>query len=271
MTFYHKIVASVIAVCVLTACSDNDDIIAEVGDKKISQQQFDAYLTIKRIPKQNDSQVQQQLGQYLEREALAAAISQQKGVDQTSIDAEINEYIKQLKISRYFESYLKDKVSEDAIRNYYNTHSDDYSKRRARVAHILIRTTNSATEVERQSQLSRAHEAYSQAITGSRFEDVAKNYSEDKRSSAKGGDLGWLAEGAVDAVFSQTAFDLQEGEISEPFATSFGFHVVKLLEAPKIVQTPYEKVKGDIRYQLRQAAKKAETERLQQQIKTTVK
>jgi peptidyl-prolyl cis-trans isomerase C len=55
---------------------------------------------------------------------------------------------------------------------------------------------------------------------------------------------------------------MEPNQISEPFETAFGFHVVKLLEGPVVVKKPFEAVSGDIRYRLRNQAKDAELKRL---------
>jgi peptidyl-prolyl cis-trans isomerase C len=86
-------------------------------------------------------------------------------------------------------------------------------------------------------------------------------------SAQKGGDLGWLKEGSIDAKFSKILFGLEPAEISEPFETPFGFHIVKLADGPRIVKKPLEAVAGDIRYQLRNKAKQAELERLMKMAK----
>ena len=119
------------------------------------------------------------------------------------------------------------------------------------------------SEEERKVKYTRAHEAYSKLKSGASFESVVAEFSEDTVSAKKQGNIGWITEGAIDPVFSKKVFtEMKKDEISEPFQTSFGFHVVKLIEAPAVVTQPFEKVSGDIRHQLRKAAKDAELERL---------
>ena len=81
-----------------------------------------------------------------------------------------------------------------------------------------------------------------------------------------GGDLGWLQSGAIDPVFSDRIFKMKAGDVSEPFQTSFGYHVVKILEPRQVVKRSFESVKGDIRYKLRSESKQAEMARLLTQV-----
>jgi len=253
----------------LAGCGDGDKSpkLATVNDKSITAAEFAAYLKFKRVAGGDEKRREMLLDQYIEREALAAAIESQDVLDNDLIAAELNEFRKEMLISRYFEKFLKDKVTEQAIQNYYNTHAADYEQRMAHAAHILIRTNKAMGETERQVKLTTAQEAYSRIRAGEDFGEIAQNYSEDRISAKKGGDLGWLKEGSIDPRFSKTLFELQPAGVSEPFETPFGFHVVKLVEGPKIVKRPFGAVAGDIRYQLRAKAKQAELERLVAQTK----
>jgi peptidyl-prolyl cis-trans isomerase C len=167
-------------------------------------------------------------------------------------------------INRYFEAFLKDKAGEDSLKNYYTANANQYESRKVHVAHILLRTKRSMPEEEKKSKLTSAQAAYAQLKKGVGFEKVAEEYSEDTVSAKKGGDLGWLKEGAIDKRFSEKVFAMKVGETSEPFETSFGYHVVKLIEGPMVVKQAYETVKGTIRYQLRSQAKAAEMKRLKE-------
>ncbi|MCL1074240.1 peptidylprolyl isomerase SurA [Shewanella dokdonensis] len=61
-----------------------------------------------------------------------------------------------------------------------------------------------------------------------KFEDLAKQYSEDPGSATKGGELGWAEPSIYVPEFAQTLSHLKENEISEPFRSSFGWHIVQL-------------------------------------------
>ena len=262
-----KVSACCVAVLMLMAgCSDSGSI-ASVNGKDISQEEFNAYLKFKRIPEQDKDRVARARDEYINRAALVAAIEETEKLDAAQMQAELEEFRRQMIIGRYFEEHLNKAVDDDAVRNYYSSNPDQYESQRVHAAHILIRVDSSMGETERQAKLSSAHEAYSRVQKGEAFETVAKALSEDKVSAEKGGDLGWLIEGAVDAEFSKKLFSMKPGEVSEPFLTPFGFHVVKMLEGPQVIKRPLESVEGDIRYQLRNQAKVSETERLMGEVK----
>jgi len=252
----------------LSACQhDTGKSVASVNGQPVSQEDFDAFLTFKRIAVRGDKQRQQILDQYLQREALAAVIEKEGKLDTALTRAELNEFRKQMLISRYFDQYLRDTVSDAAVRNYYASHADQYQTRKVHVAHILFRTNRTMGKVERQAKLTAAQEAASQLRTGKSFDEVAAAFSEDTVSAKKGGDLGWLKEGAIDPNFSSTVFSMNVGDVSEPFETAFGYHIVKLIEGPLVVKQPFKAVSGDIRYQLRNEAKDAELKRLLSNVK----
>jgi peptidyl-prolyl cis-trans isomerase C len=241
---------------------EKDATIATVNGREITRAQFEAFLELKRIPREDERRREQSLNEYLEREALADAIEQEKTLPPALVEAELREFEKELLISRYFDKVLADKVNDEAIRSYYGQNAAKYEEKKIHVAHILIRVSPRMSEEERKAKLTAAQEVHSKLQAGEDFAAVAQALSEDKISGQKGGDLGFLREGSVDPRFSKKVFAMKQGEVSEPFETSFGFHIVKVIEAAVTAKKPLEAVQGDIRYQLRAAAKKAEMERL---------
>ena len=246
----------------LSGCSDNDNIIAKVGDTEITKMEFEHYLKLKNIPLDNERHVKNALSAYLQRTAIVQNLEQQGAYDKASLEVEVDEFKKQTLLTRHFEQVLKDKVNDQAIQNFYNTHQTQFQSKKANIAHILIRTNEKMSDAEKQARLNKAHEAYSRLMANERFADIAEIYSEDKRSAVNAGELGWIKEGAISPAFSAKAFSTAQNEISQPFITPFGVHIIKVLQPSQVITTPFAQVKGDIRYQLRQKVKQAENERL---------
>ena len=115
--FYRLIAISI--VFLLNACSDGDSV-GTVNGKNITRAEFNRYLELKHVPK-DDKRVELMLKDYMQREAYAGLIEKASDFDTKLVDAEVNEFRKQILISRYFEDYMNKKVSEEAIKNYYNT------------------------------------------------------------------------------------------------------------------------------------------------------
>ncbi len=272
MTFKQFLIAIVLVVLVVmvTACTDSDSL-ARVDGRDISRAEFEAYLAYKRIPLQDEQRVQRALDEYVRRAALVAAIENTERLDRQRLEAELEELRREMLISRYFDQYLHESVDDESVRNYYVNHAARYESRSVQAAHILLRLDNRMSEAERQAKLTAAHEAYSLIRAGGDFAEVAASHSEDRLSAERGGDLGWLREGAVDPEFSRRLFAMEVGEVSEPFLTPLGFHIVKVIEGPRTVTRPLEAVSGDIRYQLRNQAKLAETERLLESVRVSKK
>ncbi|HEX3098974.1 MAG TPA: peptidylprolyl isomerase [Usitatibacter sp.] len=92
--------------------------------------------------------------------------------------------------------------------------------------HILLRAREGLSESEARDRLARLRE---RILAGADFGEMAKQNSEDS-SAAKGGDLGWVAPGDTVPEFERVMNTLKPGEVSEPFQTPFGWHLVQVIE-----------------------------------------
>jgi peptidyl-prolyl cis-trans isomerase SurA len=104
--------------------------------------------------------------------------------------------------------------------------------------HILVRTSAILNETQAKAKI---QVLYDQLKGGADFAKLATANSDDPGSAKQGGDLGWLDPGATVPAF-QTAMDkLQPGDISEPFQSQFGWHIVQVLGRRQADQTDEER------------------------------
>ena len=97
-----------------------------------------------------------------------------------------------------------------------------------KVAHIMVRTRDPKDTIGVAEAENRIRQIHSELIAGAPWQEMAMKYSDDKSSSGKGGELPWFGTGKMVESFEDASFALEaDGAISEPFQTSFGWHIVK--------------------------------------------
>jgi peptidyl-prolyl cis-trans isomerase D len=140
-------------------------------------------------------------------------------------------------------------VSDADAEAYYKEHGADFEQpRRMRIAHVLVRVPPvGGSEAENQSK-AKVEGVIKRAKAGEDFAMLAKEISDDKANAAKGGDLGFVGPGELVPPFEQAAFALKKGEISpSPVRTSFGYHVIKVLDVKEGGRTPFKDVAARIK------------------------
>lgn len=137
-------------------------------------------------------------------------------------------------------------VSDDEVRAVYNARIAQYQvPNRVHVEHILLKTIGK-TDAEVEEIRKKAEDVLKQAKKGSKFEDLAKKYSEDT-TKEKGGDLGWIEQGQTVPEFEKAAFSLPKGAISDLVKTQFGFHIIKVIDRENAHTKPFEEVRDSLR------------------------
>ncbi|HEY7739965.1 MAG TPA: peptidylprolyl isomerase [Steroidobacteraceae bacterium] len=92
--------------------------------------------------------------------------------------------------------------------------------------HILMRPNEVQDDATTRQRLAAVRD---RVLAGEDFEALASVTSEDPGSASRGGDLGWNSPGTFDPQFEEVLAGLAENEISEPFRTQFGWHIVQML------------------------------------------
>lgn len=141
-------------------------------------------------------------------------------------------------------------VAEDEIKAYYDEHQSEYeSPATVTARHILLKLPENADDEAVSEKRHKAMEIRTEAESGKDFAELAKKYSEGP-SSEEGGDLGTFEEGDMVKPFSEKAFSMEPGEISEPVRTRFGWHIIKVEDRREASVKPLKKVKSKIDDQL---------------------
>ena len=119
---------------------------------------------------------------------------------------------------------------------------------KVRARHILVSTRDGRSNTEAQQRI---REVQEQINSGADFAEVARAYSDDTKSAAAGGDLGWFGMGEMVPEFEQVVISTPVNTPSQPFRTAFGWHMVEVLEQ-EMPENSEEDQANKARQQLRQ-------------------
>lgn len=138
---------------------------------------------------------------------------------------------------------------------------------KVQVAHIMLRVPKGISEQDSVALRNKIWDIYRRLQQGESWESLCKQYSEDQNSKGKGGELPPFTVGTTLPEFEAVAFALQKpGDISEPFLTPYGWHIVKLIKRQEL--EPYEEIEDLIKRRVaRDSRSKVSEEALMRRLK----
>lgn len=143
-------------------------------------------------------------------------------------------------------------IAEEELRKAYNDESQRFvTPEQRRASHILLELPPNAGTEEEKRVLAQAQELRAQLVKGADFAALARKYSKDAGSAAKGGDLGYVGRGAFVKEFETVLYGLKTGALSEPVKTQYGYHLIKLTGIKPEVRRPFNQVRSELEAQLR--------------------
>ena len=113
-----------------------------------------------------------------------------------------------------------------------------------RPAHILMRLAQKASRAAQDSAKMRIDSIYACLQRGEDFADLATRFSQDPGSAKRGGLLPWICTGQTLKEFEDVAFALNKGEMSKPFLSPVGYHIVKMTDRKQL--EPYDSLRANI-------------------------
>lgn len=182
----------------------------------------------------------------------------------------------EIKIDKLIDKIDSSKVTDKEVKDFYNKNKAMFNfPERVRASHILIEVnpaqikqeivsqdkkgTLTSDEINKKTQeavdakMNFAKEVRAKAAKNpENFAALAKQYSDDKASAEKGGDLGFFDRNAMVKPFSDVAFKLKPGTVSEIVVTDFGYHIIIVTDKAQAGVQPFEKLKDEINVYLTQ-------------------
>lgn len=130
-----------------------------------------------------------------------------------------------------WELYVRQTVTPEQIKAYYDEHKQELDGTQLRGSHIILKLPKAAVETEITAKKTQLADLKKKIVAGQMsFDDAAKQFS-DAPSKENGGDIGLFGwRGKLPPTVSQAAFSLKTGEISDPVVSPFGVHLIQVTE-----------------------------------------
>jgi len=213
-------------------------VVAVVNDQQILSSEL--VQAFQALPRQHQQRgLRAVYGQLLERLIDDKLLTIHGRLNNLAGDAEVKTMVKaaedQIIARVYMNRLISQSITEEALqKRYAELAKNTPSQEEVRARHILVDTEADAQEVIKLIK------------GGQSFEEVAKARSKDP-AAAQGGDLGYFRKGDMVKPFSDAAFSMQAGSMTEaPVKTEFGWHVIKVEDRRQSSAPPFDRVRGQI-------------------------
>jgi peptidyl-prolyl cis-trans isomerase D len=150
---------------------------------------------------------------------------------------------------------LLDSVQIDPaeVKKYYEQNERQFGTAESRQAsHILITADKSGGDAAKAKARALAEQISNELRKDpSKFAELAKKYSQDPGSAAKGGDLGAFSRGSMVKAFDDAVFSMKPGEISQPVESEYGYHVIRVTAVNPAQMRSFNEARTEIEKELK--------------------
>lgn len=255
------------------ATADPQAVLATVGDDKITEADYQLYCAINNIPADKQPALRTKLlDGLIERQLIRRFLTRQKITPDPQLlagkIAQINALIiarksdpevllkklgltkktleAEMGLSLAWDAYLRLAVTDMQIEELFQQHRAELDGTKLRASQIILKIGKNASDkeiAERKAKLTAVRKDI--LVKKATFAEAAKKNSEAP-SKTEGGDIGWFSfRGRMPIQFSDAAFALKVGEISEPVVSRFGVHLIQITD-----QQPGQLTLEDVRTEI---------------------
>jgi parvulin-like peptidyl-prolyl isomerase len=253
---------------------DGSKVLVTAGADSLTQAQFEQMLIgmppqLKAMMESQPELQQSMLSRWADFSILTQEAKAQ-GIDK---EASIQNKLKDMTGRILVEEFIirntgKTEVADAAILAYYDTHKAEYAHdEMVKAQHILIKVTDAGNDEQVAAAKAKITDIKARLNKGEAFDELAQTLSDDPGSKMNGGDLGFFGRGSMVPEFETAAFATKKGEVSEPFQTQFGWHVIKVTDNKGPGYTPLAEIRDDIKNKVQAESQQAEVESILANLK----
>jgi peptidyl-prolyl cis-trans isomerase C len=239
-------VAALLVVGGAPASAQSDPVVARVNGYEIHQSDLaiaDEELGANTQGMSPDAKREQLIG-FLTDMVLVARAAEAKGMGSTTEFARKLQFAKtKILMEAYLQAEAKTALTDQALHQVYDTAVKEMGKEEeVHARHILVPTEDEAKAI------------LVELKKGADFATLAKEKTQDPSGKTNGGDLGYFTKGQMVPEFSDVAFKLGKGELSEPVKSQFGWHIIKVEDKRTKPVPTFEQIKPQLeQYVVRKA------------------
>jgi peptidyl-prolyl cis-trans isomerase C len=227
---------------------DKDPLVAKVNGVEVHQSDLTvAEEEAGQIPPMSPEAKQDYLVQFVADMILVSKAAEDKKLADTPEFKRKSDFArKKLLMEGLLQSIGKDALTDQTMHKVYDEAVKQIGEEKeVHARHILFRVPAGDEKASKEAE-DKLKAVIARLKKGEDFAKVAGEVTEDPSGKANGGDLGYFSKDQMVPEFSEAAFKLEQGQISEPVKTQFGWHVIKV-EDKRVKQAPkFEEVKPQI-------------------------
>ncbi|HWE03407.1 MAG TPA: peptidyl-prolyl cis-trans isomerase [Tepidisphaeraceae bacterium] len=249
------------------SCCERDDEFRGYARENIIARVLLAQESKRRLEPTPEPQVDAAVAELIERYGGEVQFYAATGASPSHMDLVRHDVEVDLRVKRLMDEMCADiAVSEDQLLGYYEKNIDRFmTPEEVRASHILKSPKRGE---EREAAYATLRQARGELLKGAGFDEIAKKHSDKADEHI---DLGFFKRGELTEEFELVAFSMEVGEISPVFASSFGFHLIKLTERKPSAPKPFETVREEVRQQYIEGQRQERAKRLVDELKTGAK
>jgi len=170
---------------------------------------------------------------------IMAQAARKVQMDKSEIYAARLSYLEDRALRRaYFTNEIGVQITPELVKKSYDDFVEKFEpQKEVRARHILVSSEEDIKKIKTEIE------------NGKLFEMAAMEYSSDTRSAKEGGDLGYFRHKDMTETFEKIAFALEIGQVSEPFESPFGWHIIKVEDNRMTSPPTFEQVQGQLAQQ----------------------
>jgi len=260
--FFVAVMIALIPLVSFAKDKKEDKLLAVVGNKKIMQSDLSA--KIEMMPQQfkaqyaSDEGRKNLLDQFV-KYTLLAQEARSLGIDKKEeVVKKVDEIVNNIIVQELTRQEVTDKVNltDKELEKYYNSNIEKFTvQEKINAAFIFIESKEGSAEKKKKAEM-----VLGRLKKGEKIEDLAEQFSDDRRTKKRGGATGYFEKGrrvnTYGQVFEDKLFSLKKGELSDVIKSKGGFYIIKLVDKRAEKKQTMDEVKPRIERTLMQTMQK---------------